>query len=347
MPDAGTLWYHPHHRSLEQIGRGLAGALIVEEKYPVRVDRDVVWVLGDWLLLKDASISDDFGNMHDISHAGRIGNTVSVNGRVREVFHVRSGERIRFRLINAANARVFGLELKDHRPQVIAIDGQPVTPHEPEGGRVVLGPAMRMDLILDMTARPGERLAVTDVFYAGLEYRLVDLAYTDDPPLRDEPLSAPMALADNPVPEPDLANAQRHEIALGMMGGMASAVADGRRMDMREMMRHGLVWAINGVASSGHVHEPIAVLSRGSSHVLAFVNDTAWWHPMHLHGHVFRVISRNNELIAHRPWHDTVLVAPRERVEVAFVADNPGDWMLHCHVLEHQAGGMMGTIRIT
>ena len=90
MPDAGTYWYHPHLRSAEQVGRGLSGALIVEEREPIRVDREVVWVLSDWRLLPDAQISDDFRNMHDMSHNGRVGNTVTVNGRVPETFAVRA-----------------------------------------------------------------------------------------------------------------------------------------------------------------------------------------------------------------------------------------------------------------
>src|SRR3546814_16904905 len=64
-------------------------------------------------------------------------------------------------------------------------------------------------------------------------------------------------------------------------------------------------------------------------------NDTAWHHPMHLHGHAFRVLSRNGEPTRLREWQDTMLLAPRERVEITFVADNPGDWMFHCHILEH------------
>ena len=76
------------------------------------------------------------------------------------------------------------------------------------------------------------------------------------------------------------------------------------------------------------------------------MNDTAWFHPIHLHGVAFRVLSRNGRPAPHRPWADTALLAPRERAEVAFVADNPGDWMFHCHVLEHQASGMMGVVRI-
>ena len=81
LPDAGTYWYHPHQRSYEQSGRGMHGALIVEERNPVRVDRDVVWVLGDWRLNRDASIRGGFGRFMDVSHNGRVGNTVTINGR--------------------------------------------------------------------------------------------------------------------------------------------------------------------------------------------------------------------------------------------------------------------------
>jgi FtsP/CotA-like multicopper oxidase with cupredoxin domain len=67
---------------------------------------------------------------------------------------------------------------------------------------------------------------------------------------------------------------------------------------------------------------------------------------MHLHGHAFRVISTNGKPTRLREWRDTVLLPPRERAEIAFVADNPGNWMFHCHVLEHQAGGMMALVRV-
>jgi FtsP/CotA-like multicopper oxidase with cupredoxin domain len=78
---------------------------------------------------------------------------------------VRAGERIRLRLINAANARIFGLEIRGHQPQVIALDGQPVDPHEPAENRIVLGPAQRADLVIDMTGAPGATHAVVDTFY--------------------------------------------------------------------------------------------------------------------------------------------------------------------------------------
>ncbi len=347
-PDAGTFWYHPHQNGSVQVGRGLYGPLIVEEADPVAVDRDITWMLGDWRLLKNASISPDFDNMMDISHNGRIGNTVTVNGRVRDTFDVRAGERIRLRLINAANARIFGLQFEGHSPQIIALDGQPVEPHAPADGRVVIGPAMRVDLVLDLTGRPGQRFQVTDVFYRDLEYRLVDLAYSDETPLRDFSRESALRLPKNPLPEPDLKDAVRHQVTLGggMMGSMMSAMMDGKQADIRTLMHNGLVWAINGVAATGHVHEPLFTLERNRPCVLELVNDTAWHHPIHLHGHSFRVITRNGEPTRYREWQDTVLLSPRERAEIAFVADNPGDWMIHCHILEHQAGGMMGVIRV-
>ena len=68
---------------------------------------------------------------------------------------------------------------------------------------------------------------------------------------------------------------------------------------------------------------------------------------MHWHGDSFRVISRECRPTTHREWLDTVLLAPRESAEIAFVADNPGEWMFHCHVLDHQAGGMAACLRVT
>lgn len=358
--DAGTFWYHPHQRSLEQVGRGLYGPLIIEEHEPVRVDRDLTWVIDDWRLTEAAAISDDFGNGHDMSHSGRLGNTVTINGRVLERLDVKAGERIRLRLINAANARIFGLDFQGHEPIVIALDGQPVEPHTPEVGMVVLGPAMRADIILDMTGNPGDRFHVVDRFYPQLKYNLVDLTY-GDVTLRHNVPDWPMTLSDNPLPEPDLANAVRHDVVFngGVMGGMvmqemggsmgngSSGGMVGDMSSMMSMMHDGKIWFVNGVAAEGHIMDPVLTLERDRTHVIAMTNATAWHHPIHLHGHSFRVVSRNGNPTRYREWQDTVLMFPKERVEIAFVADNPGDWMLHCHILEHQAAGMMAVVRVT
>jgi FtsP/CotA-like multicopper oxidase with cupredoxin domain len=347
VPDAGTYWYHSHANSAAQVGRGLYGTFIVEERAPIAVDRDVVWMLSDWRLQPDGQIRDDFGSLHDMAHNGRVGDVVTLNGRVPEAFRVRRGERIRLRLINAANARVFGLRFHGHAPMIVAYDGQPVAPHAPPDGMLVLGPAMRADLIVDMMGRPGARLEVRDDYYRGLAYRLLDIVY-DARPLRERPPETPIALPANTLPEPDMAAAVRHEVTFngGMMGQAMMRDRGMGGMDMMQMMRSGRIWFMNGVAMMGHTMEPMLTLARGRTAVIAMNNETTWWHPMHLHGHAFRVISRNGTATRHREWQDTVLVAPRERVEIAFVADNPGDWMFHCHVLEHQASGMMGIFRV-
>ncbi|MFC3231532.1 multicopper oxidase family protein [Marinibaculum pumilum] len=352
VPDAGTFWYHPHQRSSEQVGRGLYGPLIVEEREPPRVDRDLTWILDDWRLTEKAQISDDFGNLHDASHAGRFGNILTVNGRQPQPLEARGGERIRLRLINAANARIFGLDFAGHRPQIIALDGQPVPPHAPPEGVVVVGPGMRTDLILDMTGAAGSRHQVTDRYYPRQTYQVTEIAYADRP-LRDNAPDWSLALPPNPLAEPDLDAATRHEVVFngGMMGGrmmqeMGGPMASMPMARMQRMMQDGRMWFVNGIAADGHAMAPVLTLERGRTYIIAMANATAFPHPMHLHGHAFRVISRDGAPTPHREWRDTVLMTPGERVEIALVADNPGDWMFHCHILEHQAAGMSAVVRV-
>src|SRR5262245_34637621 len=126
--DSGTYWYHPHSKSYEQVERGLYGALIVEEDAPPIVDREVLWVLDDWRLTPEAKISADFANIFDVSHAGRIGNTVTVNSKVPDEFKVRHGERLRLRLVNAANARMFGMRFGEMAPWLLATGGNAAKP---------------------------------------------------------------------------------------------------------------------------------------------------------------------------------------------------------------------------
>jgi FtsP/CotA-like multicopper oxidase with cupredoxin domain len=362
-PDAGTFWYHPHADSLQQLGRGLAGAFIVEEREPVAVDRDLLWFIEDWRLDDSGRIAPGFGNRMEAGMAGRIGNTVTINGRVRQSVSVRAGERVRLRIVNATLARIVSLRFEGHQPVVVAHDGQPCEPHASESSRLVLGPAMRADLIIDMDGKPGQTYRVIDDCYRDLAYKLVDVAYSPERPTRDHPPSAPPRLAANPLPEPDLTAAEHHEIALqgGMMGGMGmmgnGGMMSGGMMGGRGMIggggmmgMGGAIWAMNGMSMTGDGQpemKPLITLKRGQSCVLVLHNETAWWHPMHLHGHSFRVISRNGRSNPRREWRDTVLVPPREAAEVAFVADNPGNWMFHCHVTDHQMAGMMAVVRVT
>ena len=156
-PDAGTYWYHAHNRSFEQVARGLHGALIVEEPEPLDIDSDEVLILDDWLIDPEtAQIADTFGAMQNLSHAGRLGNYNTVNGAYNLSRPVKRHDRLRLRLISAANARIFQLALSGLDGWVVALDGMPLAEPTKVDGPFLLATAQRIDMIVDVTAEVGE-----------------------------------------------------------------------------------------------------------------------------------------------------------------------------------------------
>jgi FtsP/CotA-like multicopper oxidase with cupredoxin domain len=85
---------------------------------------------------------------------------------------------------------------------------------------------------------------------------------------------------------------------------------------------------------------PLFTAPRGRTVSVDLRNDTLWPHAMHFHGHHFKVLERDGQATNSDAWKDTVLLDPQKSAKIAFVADNPGKWMIHCHMLEHQAAGM-------
>lgn len=332
LPDAGTFWYHTHNRSWEQLARGLAGPLVVTEAAPPEVDADRVIFVADWRLGQDAQLTADFGAMHDRAHAGRIGNVVTVNGAFEFREPVRRHDRLRLRLANACTARILRLGLQGAEGWVVALDGMPLAAPEP-AGEVVLAPAQRADLIVDVTAEPGGEAVLVGYERDG-GFALASFAVASGSSRRRPP---PAALPPNALAPVDLARAGR--VALRMEGGAMRGLPegadhDGRTLGMRALMQAGQVWAFNGVA--GMPAAPLFALARGATVRIPIVNDTAFPHGIHTHGHHFREV--RGEALG--PWRDTILLAPGETREIAMVGDNPGNWLLHCHMLDHQAAGM-------
>lgn len=335
VPDAGTYWYHPHQRTWEQMARGLYGALIVEERAPPPVDRDEVLLIDDWRLSDDAGIHESFGAMMDLSHAGRVGNWVTVNGSGDFRLSVERFERLRLRLVNTANARIFSLGLEGMEGWIVALDGQPLDEPRP-AGRMTLAPAQRVDLIVDVTSDDAATARLLSFERDGTR-AIATLAVAGS--ARSARLPAPTALPGNPVPPlGDLARAPQVRLHMegGAMGGMREAVMDGRTTGIRQLVEAGLVWAMNGVAAD-LPREPLIAASRGETVRISMINDTAWPHAMHLHGHHFRRLDAHGRP---GPLRDTVLIDRADTAEIAFHADNPGSWLLHCHMLEHAASGM-------
>ncbi len=348
-PDAGTFWYHSHLYSSEQLERGLYGVLIVEEPIPVAVDRDLVLVLDDWRLGSDGKLDEaSFRSFRDAAHEGRIGNHLTVNSSPALELPVRTNERLRLRLVNAANARVLSLRFDRHAARVMAIDGQPAEPFVARNNRVTLGPGNRLDLFVDATLEPGASAAIIAEDRQG-DVELGRMRYERAEPIRPRPRAEPSPLPPNPLPERlDLKRAVR--ISAPLDGGMMSTLMS-ERMRGREVAGHGTdprarVWTLAGFSSSGHDGPPLFTVKRGRTVVLTIDNRTAFPHAMHVHGHHFRLLDRLDD--GWKPfWLDTVTVPARQTDRVAFLADNPGKWMIHCHMLEHHETGMAAWFMVT
>ncbi len=340
LRDAGTFWYHPHANSLEQITRGLAGVLVVDEAERPDVDRDHVIVLDDWRMTQDAEIHPSFDARHDMSHAGRVGNYITANGEHELTIDTAPGARLRLRLVNTATARIFDLRFSGLRTWVAAFDGMPLaTPMQ--ANEVALAPAQRVDLLVDVTAQAGEEAIIGSV-ERDATYAMVTLkAGGASQAIRPKPA----ALPPNDMPVVALKDARAQPLVMegGAMRGLPDgATWNGSKMDMRALAEAGQFWAFNGIAGSTDV--PFVDAALGETIRIPITNRTAFSHAMHLHGTHFREVLPEGRL---SPWRDTLLVAPDQTREIAFVAENPGDWMFHCHMAAHQMSGMMNWIRVT
>ena len=115
---------------------------------------------------------------------------------------------------------------------------------------------------------------------------------------------------------------------------MEEAGFRGQSCPVRKLWRkHRRAWALNSVAWDRPTVDPMLTLTLVKSYRWVLRNDTGWDYSMHLHGHAFRLLSCNGDPVPHQPWLDTVLMHLEETVEIAFVADKPGNWLFRCHVL--------------
>ncbi len=317
LPDAGTFWYHSHHRSWEQVERGLYGALIVEEATPPAVDHDITVILDDWRIDRDGTLVEDFGNRRDFSHAGRLGTFARI---IPSQDTVRRGDRVRLRVINTATARVFPLEITGLTGKVVAPDGMPLETLR-DIDRTFLAPAQRIDLIGDVAD------TVKFIFPTGQDpYELGDIvADGNNPkPIETPILPLPPARVTPPSATPD------HRLTLRLQGGAMGGMHGGDD-----------IWSFNDV--SGMSDTPWQRFSRGDTVRITLINDTSFPHGIHLHGHHFHEVEEDGSLGALR---DTTLLMRQQTRDVVCVFDNLGKWLLHCHMLEHQAAGMKTWVEV-
>lgn len=347
LPDAGTFFFHPHCDTVVQLGRGLAGVLVVEGDETVPYAADLLCLLKDWRLDQTTGGFLDLFTDAGAAKTGTFGTVRSTGFGPPPTVRVPAGRDIRVRVLNLDVTRVSQVGVMDAEAAVIAIDGAAVPAFPLVAWR--MGPAMRLDVAVRAPA-PGRTARVVDYFAPEPVTLMTLVGDGPMPEVRTDfdpaPLYAPT------LPEPDLRNAEPLPFVFSSTAVTRTIPApDGGTIDLgRSLCLNATTyWAINRQTWPERGHEfpppPLAELRLGQTYVFELSNVTPHMHPVHLHGHSFKVLDSNK---VDRPvhWADTVLLTPKERVRIAFVADNPGRWMFHCHIIEHQDTGMMGYVTV-
>ncbi|UXY25307.1 multicopper oxidase family protein [Streptomyces sp. HUAS TT20] len=370
---AGTYFFHPHVGV--QLDRGLYAPLIVEDpREPLSYDEEWVIVLDDWLdgvtgtpddvfaELRQGMGGMDMGDGMDMSRGmdgmpsspsaassgGRRGMKYMlmgaqspllggdagdvkypyhlVDGRVPAdpaVFRSKPGRRVRLRLINAGSDTAYRVALGGHKLAITHTDGFPVRHRQVDA--LLIGMGERYDVLVTLDDGVFPLVALAEGKNA-TGMAVVRTGSGSTPPATVRPTeldgmllaAAQLRAADDVGLAPKKADrVHRIELTGGMM--TYNWTINGRRFDMNNPTAH-----------------PITV-EQGQRVRLDFVNTTTMWHPMHLHGHTY-------QLGGSGPRKDTTIVLPRKTVSVFFDADNPGQWMLHCHNAYHGEAGMMALI---
>jgi FtsP/CotA-like multicopper oxidase with cupredoxin domain len=240
------------------------------------------------------------------------GTAVRVNGTLRPDIAVKRGERVRLRLINASATRGLVIRLDAHVPWVMALDGQPAEPFVAREGRLGLAPGGRADLFVDMIRAPGTIAPLL----AGIrdEQAIARLVYESGGEARTR--SDPPALPPNPLPA---------------------------RIDLKDSHRADLV--LTSPAPVNFAAAPMFTVRRARGVTLAIRNPTGQPQVVHLHGHSFRLLDRLDD--GWKPyWLDTMVVGEQTE-RIAFVADNPGKWLIALRPLDQRGGGAAGWFAVT
>lgn len=358
-PRPGTHWMHSHHGLQEQLL--MAAPLIVRTAGDRREDaQEVTVLLHDFTFRDPADVlatltgggmahgghggHGGHGSSHGGGHGGHGGATPMSGGAAMdlndveydaylandrtlddpEVVRVERGGRVRLRLINGATSTAFHIDLGALDGTVVAADGNPVQPVTGRRFGMVMG--QRLDILIRLPAEGGafpilaqregerQRTGIVLATPGAAVVKTAGLAATAAGPV-DLSLERRLTALEPLAPRPADA-----AFTIRLTGGMAP-----------------YVWTIDDRPFGEH--RPLTV-RKGQRVTVTMVNDSPMAHPMHLHGQHFQVTALDGAALA-GAVRDTVLVPLNGTVTIAFDADNPGRWPLHCHNLLHMATGMM------
>lgn len=363
VPDAGTYFFHPHVGV--QLDRGLYAPLIIEDPEDGKdYDLEAVVVLDDWLDGVDGRDPDkeleqlrakgmsgmDMGG-GGMEHGGMsMGGTSTmqtptdpnaplgsdagdvtypyylINGRLGTdpvTFTGRPGQRMRLRIINAASDTAFRVAVGGHQLRITHSDGFPVQPHPASSLLISMGE--RFDAIIDLADGVFPLVAAPEGKTGPQGFALIRTGGGTPPPAEVRP-------AELNIPP----------LTAGLLTAAESVRLPSRKPDKTIDVTLAsdttkYIWTINGKEFPEHA--PLDV-TQGQRVRLRFINKTMMFHPMHLHGHTFQLVTPSGN----GPRKDTSIVLPMQTIEADFDTDNPGQWMVHCHNIYHGEAGMMAVV---
>jgi FtsP/CotA-like multicopper oxidase with cupredoxin domain len=380
----GTYWYHSH--TGHQLQRGVRGSIVIEPKTPtIRTDHDQVVMIGDWTNEHPTEVQRTLLRMSDW-YSFRKGTTQSLlgayqagklseyldrekalvppmdlsdvaydaflmNGQRRLQLPGKPGETVRVRLINSGAASYFYLGAATGPLKIISADGHDVVPFEQK--RLLMGPAETYDLLVTIPADGSWELRAdaqdgSGAVSAWLGEGTAHAATPTPAPERYGMSAYLTSILDQLDPEP---GAKESERPLSPYAKLRSATPHPVATSHREltlkltgdMIRYA--WSFDGL--DPHEAEAIKV-KEGESLRVRLVNNTMMHHPIHFHGHFFRLVDANDKDPATSPLKHTVDVPPMSVRTIEFTAnEGQGDWLIHCHLLYHHLTGMIRTIRVT
>ncbi|MDP4549615.1 multicopper oxidase family protein [Alkalihalobacillus macyae] len=354
--DPGTYWYHSHQDGVNQIDKGLYGTLIVEPREGVNADKEYTLVLDEWesgsnldsakhtMSMEDVhgkDSDDPTGNMDEMmGHDMRSYDLLTINGKTSESIEpieVKRGENVIVRFVNAGY-----IAHKMHIPidyRVTHVDGQKINkPKTQSPSLLEVAPGERYDIEFTTNGGKGNFTIDSHGEEEGTNPLKIDFVYEEE---NSSKVASHQDNVDKVIGFGQLGEKKDGAFTLDDQFDVEYNMDLGVKMDHDSME---MKWTINDEIFPNV--PPLKVNKDDKVKVtLTNYSEDKSVHPMHLHGHFFQILSKNGTKLKGAPViKDTLNVKPGETYEVAFLADNPGNWLFHCHDLHHAATGMMSLV---
>jgi FtsP/CotA-like multicopper oxidase with cupredoxin domain len=341
----GTYWYHTLTRPImDQLNYGLYAPFIVKEDYDSKYAGDYVLTLDDWTIDPiTGNIDFDIGGSHGFSEA--VGHLETVNRRTGNNIYpvnLKKGEIVKLRFINASTAQSHTMSMDEHSFRVTHLDGHKLV--EPYmTNRFKIAPGERVDVELKGIKSEGTYYIKNERGY-GMR---IPVVYQGDGKDMESPF-VPGSSEAFPGISAGMSPDKEY-----ILDSTVERSGDGSH-GSHESEEKPTVYTFNG---KGYVDGDMSSIDIfecdvGNVYILRFTNndfgmvDHISRHPIHLHGGQFQVISINGQPPERETWKDTIVISPREYVDVAVKFQYPGYWMLYCHIIDHEDNGMLTMIYV-